>query len=65
MSTQRCIQHPLHDSSRDGAWLLLEQSDPYDYKAVPKVLLVDVANRTGRAVRAPRGPFELVAARLR
>ena len=64
MSSQRCIQHLLHDSSRDGAWLLLEQSDPYDYKAVPKVLLVDVARRTNRVLHAPRGGYELVAAQL-
>jgi hypothetical protein len=65
MANQRCIQHPLHATSTDGAWLLIEQSDPYNYNAVPKRLLVDVAGRTTRAVRSPRGRYELVAARLR
>jgi hypothetical protein len=65
MANQQCIQHPLHATSTNGAWLLLEQSDPFNYKAVPKRLLVNVARRTTRDVRSPRGRYELVAAQLR
>ena len=61
---QSCLLHLLREVSSDGSWLILEQSDPYNYNARPTILLVDVRARTTNVLGAPRGRYELRDIRL-